>query len=311
MQLMWISGSTGRIKQIPITLKTILIGVVSAALFFVLLGAVMNFIGIRIAIQKTPKMVRAMGGVVTESELEEIKGEYRAELDKLNGQIGDMATEVNQLNEEKNKFAQLAIPRAARNNANNKDIGKGIGGPNVPLKSASLDLHEAIDEASHGISNFRKSIQDIRAGWEKQLAWIDTLPYGLPIEGSYRLASTFGARVDPFTNRLARHEGLDFAAETGTTIVATGHGKVTRAEHTEDYGNLVEITHKGGYKTRYAHASELLVETGQTVKRGDPIAKVGSTGRSTGPHLHYEVMRDGGLFRADTKIDPAGMIAGN
>ena len=101
MQLMWISGSTGRIKQIPVTLKTILIGVVSAALFFVLLGAVMNFIGIRIAIQKTPKMVRAMGGVVTESELEEIKGEYRAELDKLNGQIGDMATEVNQLNEEK------------------------------------------------------------------------------------------------------------------------------------------------------------------------------------------------------------------
>jgi murein DD-endopeptidase MepM/ murein hydrolase activator NlpD len=308
---MWISESTGRIKKIPVTLKTILMAIVSAALFFLILGAVMNFIGFRIAIQQTPEMVRAVGGVITANELEEITSGYRSKLEKLNGQQSDMATELAGLIEEKNKFANLVTPKVVRNHVNSGS--KDMGGPHVSLKSSSanVDLHEAIDEAIDGVSSFRKNIMEIRADWEKQLAWIDTLPSGVPIEGQYRLASGYGPRSDPFTSQLARHEGLDFAAEAGSIIVASGHGKVSKTGFHNDYGNFVEITHKGGYKTKYAHASAILVETGQEVRRGDPIAKVGSTGRSTGPHLHYEVMKDGGFFRSDTKIDPAGMLVRN
>jgi hypothetical protein len=103
----------------------------------------------------------------------------------------------------------------------------------------------------------------------------------------------FGMRVDPFTNTLARHEGLDFTAMQGTPILATADGTVSRSGWEDTYGNIVEITHAEGFMTRYAHISTRRVTEGQRVKRGDRIAEVGSTGRSTGPHLHYEVFHQG------------------
>jgi murein DD-endopeptidase MepM/ murein hydrolase activator NlpD len=101
---------------------------------------------------------------------------------------------------------------------------------------------------------------------------------------------------------MAKHEGLDFAASVGTPIIASAGGVVSRAGYEAQYGNMVEIKHAEGFMTRYAHASQILVRTGQTVKRGDIIAKVGNTGRSSGPHLHYEVMRAG------AHINPANML---
>jgi murein DD-endopeptidase MepM/ murein hydrolase activator NlpD len=101
---------------------------------------------------------------------------------------------------------------------------------------------------------------------------------------------------------MAKHEGLDFSAPVGTPILASAGGVVSRSGWDGHYGNVVEINHAEGFKTRYAHASALLVRVGQTVKRGDVIAKVGNTGRSTGPHLHYEVIRAG------THINPANMF---
>lgn len=100
-------------------------------------------------------------------------------------------------------------------------------------------------------------------------------------------------RNDPFTGMLARHEGLDFTASSGTPIVATADGVVTRSGWEDTYGNIVEVTHAEGFMTRYAHISKRHVTEGQHVKRGQRIADVGSTGRSTGPHLHYEVFRHG------------------
>lgn len=105
--------------------------------------------------------------------------------------------------------------------------------------------------------------------------------------------SNFGNRIDPFTGRQASHEGIDFVAPTGTPILAAAAGVVVEAKWHPGYGNMVEIEHNNKTTTRYAHASRVLVKPGDIVRLGEKIALVGSTGRSTGPHLHFEVRVDG------------------
>jgi Peptidase family M23 len=114
------------------------------------------------------------------------------------------------------------------------------------------------------------------------------LPTNQPLNDAF-MGSRFGSRSDPFTGRTAMHEGLDFSAPTGTPILAAGGGQVITAGSHSSYGNHIDIAHGNGLVTRYAHASKLLVKEGDIVKQGQKIAEVGSTGRSTGSHLHFEV----------------------
>jgi murein DD-endopeptidase MepM/ murein hydrolase activator NlpD len=118
----------------------------------------------------------------------------------------------------------------------------------------------------------------------------------------YRITSGFGIRNDPFTGQLAMHEGLDFVSEVGSPIVSTAAGTVVRSEYDHAYGNVVEVSHIEGFTTRYGHLSKRLVQVGQKVQRNETIALLGNTGRSTGPHLHYEVMR------YDRVLNPTQML---
>jgi len=129
------------------------------------------------------------------------------------------------------------------------------------------------------------------------------VPTQNPVTGP--VGSRFGWRIDPFTGRQALHTGLDFQATIGTPIVAAAGGVVVTAEAHPEYGNMVEIDHGNGLVTRYGHTSRILVKKGDLIKRGQQIALVGTTGRSTGPHLHFEVLVQG------TQQDPARFLAGN
>ena len=117
-------------------------------------------------------------------------------------------------------------------------------------------------------------------------------PTGWPTEGGW-VSSGFGQRSDPFTGRTAIHEGVDIASRFGSTIKAMGGGVVSYAGDKDGYGCTVEINHGNGYTTRYAHCKSTLVRVGDRVTKGQGVALVGTTGRSTGPHLHFEVLRDG------------------
>lgn len=127
----------------------------------------------------------------------------------------------------------------------------------------------------------------------------DLAPVHKPLATMTRQSSTFGNRKDPFTGRLAFHSGIDYAAPKGTKVLSAGAGTVTFVGQISGYGNVVEVTHMNGLVTRYGHLSAFLANEGQKVSTGTPIAKVGSTGRSTGPHLHFEVRR------SDSAVDPA------
>jgi murein DD-endopeptidase MepM/ murein hydrolase activator NlpD len=120
----------------------------------------------------------------------------------------------------------------------------------------------------------------------------DIYPSGRPVTSGW-ISSRYGYRKDPFNGRRAFHQGVDVAGKKGSDVIAVAAGVVTWSADRYGYGRLVEINHGGGYVTRYGHNGKLLVEKGDTVAKGDVIAHMGSTGRSTGPHVHFEVLRNG------------------
>jgi murein DD-endopeptidase MepM/ murein hydrolase activator NlpD len=157
----------------------------------------------------------------------------------------------------------------------------GIGGPFVEpeLRSSAFDTSlDQLDAALSRLESVRETARD--------------LPFGNPAPG-HGVTSRFGNRIDPFLGRLALHAGIDFQADNGDEIKATGAGKVIAAGPASGYGNMVEIDHGQGITTRYGHMSRILVDVGDVVATGDLIGRAGSTGRATGPHVHYEVRRDG------------------
>jgi murein DD-endopeptidase MepM/ murein hydrolase activator NlpD len=122
---------------------------------------------------------------------------------------------------------------------------------------------------------------------------LPTLPLRKPLSGTLQMTSGFGYRTDPFLGRPALHSGVDLREDFGQPVRATAAGVVIAAGPSGGYGNMVEVDHGGGFSTRYGHLSTILVAPGQQVAPGAVIGRVGSTGRSTGPHLHYEVRADG------------------
>ena len=168
--------------------------------------------------------------------------------------------------------------------------GDGEGGPLLPPVDG-VEPTSLIDDAN-GVA---EALQRFKAA----KAAADIAPVHKPIVTMSRISSVFGNRKDPFTGRLAFHAGLDFAAPQGTNVLSAGSGTVSFVGQINGYGNVVEVTHPGGLITRYGHLSAFLVKEGDAVLTGSPIARVGSTGRSTGPHLHFEVRR------ADNAVDPA------
>jgi murein DD-endopeptidase MepM/ murein hydrolase activator NlpD len=296
MQLMWVSGPTGHVRTVSITAKKMLIGIGGVAFALVSLGFMLYLVGFKIAVEVRPDLARSLGGVTTKAEQQRMESVYRERLAKLEGMLQATAQDVRHLETLKNQFMELATPASVREK---RGIGEdGKGGPllpsmrPVPIHSQPLDT--AFDAVVQEFGQFHKSVGSLPDNWTRELNRLRTFPTGMPLmPGGFRLSSGFGMRTDPFTGMIGRHDGLDFTSAIGAPILATADGVVSRSGWEDTYGNIVEITHAEGFLTRYAHISTRLVKEGQRVKRGDRIAEVGSTGRSTGPHLHYEVFHQG------------------
>lgn len=183
---------------------------------------------------------------------------------RMRGVIGDLGLNLAQL--------EVAAPRGP------------VGGPFVPVK-LSADA-SAFDRQLYRINTTRVQVEKLN----RALALV---PYRKPVIGVVEFTSGFGVRSDPFLGRPAMHTGLDFRAATGDPVRATANGKVASSGWQGGYGRMVEIDHGNGLSTRYGHLSEINVKVGDIVKIGQVIGAVGSTGRSTGPHLHYETRIDG------------------
>jgi murein DD-endopeptidase MepM/ murein hydrolase activator NlpD len=215
----------------------------------------------------------------------------------VNDQVGALATRVGRMQAQLIRLdalgKQLTEVAQLKRGEFDFDEPPSVGGPEtagegpvVPALDAMLDSMDAqIDDRRRQLTALQNLIMT------RELAR-QVVPGGRPVESGY-ISSLYGQRTDPFDGNQASHHGIDFAAVAGTQVLAVADGVVSHTGTDGGYGRMVEITHGNGYVTRYAHNAKLLVKPGQTVKRGDPIALMGSTGRSTGPHVHFEVLRDG------------------
>lgn len=177
-------------------------------------------------------------------------------------------------------------------------IGSNVNVDNLEFRDLFAALKDIRDKSSvqlQGLSTLLKELQ----GYRVRLAQTPTIS---PVQGL--VTSFYGVRSSPFTGEAKMHQGVDIAAPMGAPIRAAANGTVIRAGTSEDYGNFIEIAHGFGVMTRYAHAQKLLVRSGTRVSKGDLIGLVGSTGRTTGPHLHYEVEVAG------RRVDPSNFIRG-
>jgi murein DD-endopeptidase MepM/ murein hydrolase activator NlpD len=173
----------------------------------------------------------------------------------------------------------------------------GMGGPYIPMR---------VDAGAPAFDKAVASVARTVAQQDRLRAIIPYMPLRRPLVGEADVSSPFGYRPDPFLGRPALHPGVDLVQEWGASVHATGAGRVVHAGWMGGYGNMVEIDHGDGLATRYGHLSSVLVEEGQQVEPGALLGKLGSTGRSTGPHLHYEVRVDG------EPVDPVRFLkAGN
>lgn len=169
------------------------------------------------------------------------------------------------------------------------------GGPEIPAVVQQMDVPDllaSMEQLGKRIDDRAQQLNVLESLMMNRHLQKQVRPSGRPVKSGW-ISSYFGRRVDPFTGRMSFHPGIDFAGKKGSAVLAVASGVVVYSGKRYGYGNLVQINHGNGYATRYGHCMKLLVKVGDKVKKGQEIALMGSTGRSTGPHVHFEVLHNG------------------
>ena len=292
MNLRIVTGSSGRTTQIDLTGPRLLLATVLVLGIFFAGLALGRFLLGGNAEQRA--YARAMAQQKT--DLQAARGQIDGKVDALAARIGSLNAQLIRLDALGRRLTDLAgLDRGEFNFAKPPPAGgpegqEAQGGSvQVPELTAVLDtLEEQINDRAQQLGALEMVMASRELGQR-------IMPGGLPLIGGW-ISSHFGHRSDPFTGRGAFHAGVDFAGPTGSRVIAVGPGVVTYSGWKQGYGNVVEITHPTGYVTRYGHNSRNLVQVGRSVQKNDAIAVIGSTGRSTGTHVHFEVLRDGNVL---------------
>jgi len=252
-------------------------------------------------------LYHAQGRLLAElDDLREERAMLTLELQKLDNKAGEMSTQLARIEQFDNK---LRVITALEAGSGPEGREKFLGGPNMDSYSAaSRDYTQSLVDSLNAELVWLKSNADsqevslfeLDEFFKDQSSLLAHTPSIWPARGF--VTSTFGYRRSPFTKRQEMHEGLDVSTQVGSPVVAPARGVVIRAVYHKGYGNMVEIDHGYGVVTRYGHNSRNIVKPGQLVNRGDLIAEVGSTGHSTGPHMHYEVLLNGVPVNPDRYI---------
>ncbi len=233
-----------------------------------------------VAIQQEIKLQRQL--------INQTRFNARADLDALAARLGEIQAHAMRLNALGQKLVTIA--KLDRGEFNFED-NPGLGGPDEPGLQ-ELDFGSEIDAVIAELEDREQQLSVLENILISSHMQVEVFPAGRPIKRGW-ISSYYGTRTNPFSGKLQFHKGMDFAAKSGSDVLAVAGGVVTWSSKRYGYGNLVEINHGNGYITRYGHNKENLVTVGDTVKKGQIISHMGSTGRSTGPHVHFEVIKNG------------------
>lgn len=235
------------------------------------------------------------GGLQARTQLAELgtlRQQVQDRVDAMSIRVGELNAHMIRLDALGKRLTQMAN---ISNSELNFDAPPALGGPEDEMVGASAeipDLTRMMDEMGRRLERRDSQLLALENVILSRSLSEAIRPEGRPVVAGY-ISSYFGGRQDPFDGHEAYHRGVDFAGAMGEQVMSVAAGVVTRAEPASGYGNLIEINHGNGYVTRYGHNQRLLVAVGDTVVRGQPVALMGSSGRSTGPHVHFEVLRNG------------------
>jgi murein DD-endopeptidase MepM/ murein hydrolase activator NlpD len=294
MQILIMMGPHSRVRALQLSIAQLIVGALAllVMLFFItwLISGVTN--QTRNALFSMERNAFLETRFIAQSE-----GDYETKLMELQLRMDEAQRNLSQLDDLRNQLLRTQGGGVV-DLGNQSQFGHALGGPIHP-STATINLG---NQGEHYGARLDRTVHDSIALSARvnamQSALTHTwegsgLPTSLPLPSFIKPSSGLGYRIDPISGQLAWHEGTDYPAAHGTPIKATGDGVVVRAGWDTEYGNVVDIKHPNAVITRYAHAHALFVKVGDVVQQSQVIATVGSTGRSTGPHLHYEVIRNG------------------
>ena len=263
---------------------TVAVLLVAGMLYYLLLAS-----GI---VWKLPFSPTAQGGAPT-ALVQRTDPQVRQNLTQMATRVGELQAQIVRLDALGERVQGLAGVRPEEFNFREKP-GRGGAEPSA-TQGRDLGVQEfqhMLDALARDIEHRADYLNVVESALMRDRVQARLLPTSQPVTVGYN-ASSFGWRFDPFNGRSTFHEGIDFAAPTGTPIAAAAGGVVVASEYHHQFGNMLEVDHGNGIVSRYAHASKLLARTGDIVRRGQHIADIGTTGRSTGAHLHFEVLVSG------------------
>ncbi len=289
MNIILVSSRLKTAKTLHLTPRFLL----GAVFGFIFLSFVTSFVFSWVGIRFNLPFASDLVALVQQQHNQKNEEYLRDNVSSMAVKLGEMQAQVlrlDSLSERISKLSGVPLPKNELGSKPAKDGKDGKGGPlirpSAPLSAVELQreidrLGELVDQRSDELTALESQLMERRIK-------TSLLPTIVPIEADH-VGSSFGRRIDPIAGIGAMHEGIDFVAETGTRVIASAGGVVALAEYHPQYGKMIEIDHGNEFSSRYAHLSNISVKTGQIVRRGQLIGASGNTGRSTGPHLHFEV----------------------
>jgi murein DD-endopeptidase MepM/ murein hydrolase activator NlpD len=290
VQIIVVDKRLARARTFTLTRRHAAMALSAAVLLVLVMSGMFSLLTVRAAGLFQIPVVSDVISFVTRDEMERQDQRVRDNVDALARRLGEVQAQLLRLDALGERVSKVVGIRPEEFRFQEQ---AGRGGALPGSDSMTLqDLDVELQRFSRSVDQRADYLAVIEAELQSHQVREALLPNSKPLADGF-VGSGFGWRSDPFTGRMARHEGMDFAAPPGTPIHAAAGGVVLLAEFHPEYGNVVEIDHGNQLITRYAHALRLGVRPGDLVKRGQKIAEVGSTGRSTGPHLHFEVHSKG------------------
>ena len=289
MQIILISDRLAKARSVTLSLHH-LVGTAFAALLILCAAtAGLYWLTLRYATEMRIPVLQQLVLSANEAETERNRSFVQQNLNAMAVKLGEMQAQLTRLDALGERLSSLAGFRPQEFRFSE---APGLGGASptlMPPQNLSLaDFSDKLSSLSRNVESRNDMMGVLESQLFEQAVKKKMMPTMMPVSAPYN-ASAFGRRVDPFTGQWAMHEGIDFLADAGSPIAAAAAGVVVFAGFHPQYGYMVDIDHGNDLVTRYAHCSKLFVKEGDVVQRGRKLGEVGSTGRSTGPHLHFEV----------------------
>ncbi len=287
MHIILVSNRLATARTLTITPRMVALVLSGFVLLSFLTSFMFSWIGVRFNLPFAERLVASVQHAQTQKTQEFVRDNINSMAVKL-GQMQAQLLRLDSLSERVSSLSGIKAP---------EKVSEGKGGQGGPLVVSSvplspIELQREVDRLAQIVEQRSDDLTALESQLMEKRIKANLLPTLLPIQASH-IGSTFGHRLDPIAGVHAMHEGIDFVAEPGTRVISAAGGVVVAAELHPQYGNLVEIDHGNDFSSRYAHLSKMMVKPGQVIKRGQEIGSSGNTGRTTGPHMHFEVRYKG------------------